>query len=92
MFGIGFAEIIIFAVVLGVLVAPVVIIAAVVIFAIGTKNRPSGDSPNLYSCPDCRGNVSISAPHCPHCGRPSTTVEKIRASEDDDVHGNRLRV
>ena len=74
MFGLGLTEIIIFAVILAMLAAPIVIVIAVVIFVMRSQKRSSNNSPNLYRCPDCGGNVSITALTCPHCGRTTKTA------------------
>jgi len=47
------------------------IIAASVIAVTHGSRDPSDQNPNLTTCADCGGMVSVTAPACPHCGRPT---------------------
>lgn len=35
----------------------------------------------LITCPDCRKEISDSAPRCPNCGRPAVVAEKVHLVE-----------
>ena len=72
MFGLGFQELLVFLVVLGMMAIPAVIVVTVLIRMQRSQREATLRNPNLYSCPDCGGTVSKSAPNCPHCGRPRT--------------------
>lgn len=37
--------------------------------------------PNIVSCPDCGGKVSLNAESCPHCGNTKIDLEKVAAEE-----------
>lgn len=62
----GIAELIIIGFILLVVVA--IIVAVVLAFKVGRK--PTGQNPNLGTCPDCGNTISIHAKSCPKCGRP----------------------
>lgn len=75
MFGLGLQELLIFFVIAGFLMLPVVVIVAVVLYVQRAQNGPLSDNPNLIRCSDCGGTVSRLAVACPHCGRPMSPAD-----------------
>jgi hypothetical protein len=57
-------------IIIGFFLLVVVAIIVAVILAVRIGRKPTGQNPNLGTCPDCGNAISIHAKSCPKCGRP----------------------
>jgi len=73
MFGIGIQQMIILAVILGMMIVPAGIVLTVIYFVMRSQKQTSAQPNNLIRCPDCNWEVSRYAQTCPKCGRPTAT-------------------